>query len=67
MITSGNFGTEHVKVPAEFIELVSAKLRGEACKLANEDALAAKWLSDYNVLLETFKTWIAGKQPSFGL
>jgi hypothetical protein len=60
-------GDETVKVPAEFIELVSAKLRGEAYKLANEDSLAAKWLNDYNVLLETFKAWVADKQPSFGI
>lgn len=56
-----------VKIPAEFIDLVTAKLRGEAYKLSNEDALAAKWLNDYNILLETFKAWVAGKQSSFGL
>lgn len=60
-------GDETVKVPAEFIDLVTAKLRGEAYKLSNEDALAAKWLNDYNILLETFKAWVAGKQSSFGL
>lgn len=60
-------GDETVKVPAEFIDLVASRLRGEAYKLSNEDALAAKWLNDYNVLLEAFKAWVAGKQSSFGL
>ena len=57
----------NVMIPVEFIELVKAKLRGEAYKLANEDALSAKWLNDYNTLLETFKVWIAEKSPNLGL
>ena len=57
----------NVMIPIEFIDLVKAKLRGEAYKLANEDNLAAKWLNDYNVLLETFKAWIAEKSSNFGL
>lgn len=57
----------NVMVPVEFIDLVKAKLRGEAYKLANEDSLAAKWLNDYNVLLETFKAWVAEKSPTFGM
>ena len=56
-----------VMVPVEFIDLVKAKLRGEAYKLVNEDAIAAKWLNDYNMLLETFKAWIAEKSPNFGI
>ena len=56
-----------VMLPIEFIELAKAKLRGEAYKLANEDDIAAKWLNDYNVLLETFKAWIAEKSPNFGM
>ena len=65
--TSKNISTEHVMVPVEFIDLVKAKLRGEAYKMANEDALAAKWLNDYNILLETFREWVQSKSPSFGL
>lgn len=65
--TEDNADTEYVKVPIEFIDLVKAKLRGEAYKVANEDSLAAKWINDYNVLLETFKMWIQGKQSEFGL
>ena len=57
----------NVMVPVEFIDLVKAKLRGEAYKLANEDVLAGKWLNDYNILLETFKAWIAGKASNFGM
>ena len=57
----------NVMVPIEFIDLVKAKLRGEAYKLANEDSLAAKWLNDYNTLLETFRAWVAEKSPNFGL
>ena len=57
----------NVMVPVEFIDLVKAKLRGEAYKLANEGELAAMWLNDYNVHLETFKVWIAEKSPNFGL
>lgn len=65
--TEDNADTEYVKVPIEFIDLVKAKLRGEAYKLANEDSLSAKWINDYNVLLETFKMWLQGKQSEFGL
>ena len=56
-----------VKIPYEFIELIKARLRGEAYKLCNEDAAAAKWLNDYNALLESFKQWLALRQPSFGM
>lgn len=57
----------NIMVPIEFIDLVKAKLRGEAYKLANEDGIAAKWLNDYNMLLETFKAWISEKSSNFGI
>ena len=44
----------NVMVPVEFIDLVKAKLRGEAY-VCQRGSLVAKWLNDYNVLLETFK------------
>ncbi len=59
--------TINVKLPVEFLELIKAKIRGEAYKAANEDALAAKWINDYNVLLETFKAYLAARQPEFGI
>lgn len=67
-ITSdGNINDANVMVPIEFIDLVKAKLRGEAYKLANEGEISAMWLNDYNILLETFKAWIAEKSPNFGM
>ena len=57
----------NVMLPIEFIDLVKAKMRGEAYKLVNEDALAGKWLNDYNVLLETFKAWCNSKASQFGV
>lgn len=56
-----------VMLPDEFIDLAKAKLRGEAYKLANEDGIAAKWLNDYNVLLETFKAWISSRTSNLGM
>lgn len=61
-ISAGN-----VMVPVEFIDLVKAKLRGEAYKVANEDSLAAKWINEYNVMLENFKAWLTNKAPQFGM
>lgn len=65
--TDDNINATDVMVPVEFVDLVTAKLRGEAYKVANEDSLAAKWLNDYNILLETFKAWLSVKRPEFGL
>ena len=65
--TEENMNSKYVMLPVEFLELIKAKIRGEAYKAANEDALAAKWLNDYNVLVETFKAWLQNKQPEFGI
>lgn len=62
-----NKKSDHVMLPLEFLDLAKAKLRGEAYKIANEDILAAKWLNDYNILLETFKAWVEEKRAKFGL
>jgi len=56
-----------VKIPIEFMDLARAKLRGEAYKLVNTDDIAAKWLADYNALLEIFKIWTAQRVPNFGV
>jgi len=65
--TIATYRSKNIMVPIEFIDLVKAKLRGEAYKLANEDSIAAKWLNDYNVLLETFNAWHSSKQAEFGI
>jgi len=57
----------NVKIPLEFMDLAKAKLRGEAYKLINTDDLAAKWLADYNALLEIFKIWVTQRVPNFGV
>lgn len=57
----------NVMIPIEFIDLVKAKMRGEAYKLVNEDALAGKWLNDYNMMLENFKVWCSNKASQFGM
>lgn len=65
--TADNINARNIMLPVEFTELVKAKLRGEAYKLVNEDSIAAKWINDYNILLETFKSWLSAKQADFGL
>ncbi len=65
--TAGNFNDLNVMLPIEFIEIAAAKLRGEAYKLANEDVLAAKWLNDYNILLENFKVWLKSREVNLGI
>lgn len=64
--TITNIATQNIMVPPEFLDLVRAKLRGEAYKFANEDALAAKWLNDYNQQIEYFRAWIASNKSTFG-
>lgn len=60
-------GDETVALPFEFLDLMKAKLRGEAYKIANEGEIAAMWINDYNVLLNDFAHWISEKAPEFGL
>lgn len=67
MDKNGNITGGNIMIPPEFLTLVSAYIRGEAYKIANEDAIAAKWINDYNVLLETFKMWIDKRKSNFGL
>ena len=67
LVTIEQYDNTNVMIPIEFIDLVKSKLRGEAYKLANEDALAAKWLNDYNTLLETFRAWVTEKASNFGI
>ena len=59
-------GNQNVAVPTEFLDMVSARLRGEAYKIANEDGLAGKWLADYNTQLESFKVWAEKRNKRYG-
>jgi len=65
--SGGTIGAGNVMLPIEFVDLMKAKLRAEAYKAANEDEYAAKWVNDYNVLLETFKSWLEMKRSAFGM
>ena len=47
--------------------MLLSRLRGEIYKVSNEDALAAKWLADYNAELETFKVWAAQHGEVYGM
>ena len=63
----GDKGEETIALPLEFMDLLKAKLRGEAYKIANEGDTAAMWINDYNVLLADFSRWVTSKAPEFGL
>lgn len=56
---------EDIPIPYEWLPLISAKVRGEIYKLVNEDAISAKWLNDYNNLLEDFKVWCSNHYSSY--
>ena len=64
---TGDVITGNVMIPIEYIDMVKAKMRGEAYKLVNEDVIASKWLNDYNVLIENFKTWCNNRASQFGV
>lgn len=64
--TADNAKTAIIALPVEFVELMAAKMRGEMYKIANEDGLAAKWLSEYNVQLENFKVWATERMTRYG-
>lgn len=57
---------EPVRLPVEFVDLAAARMRGEAYKIANEDGLSAKWLSDYNTQMENLKLWAAARKGTYG-
>lgn len=56
---------KEIPLPFVFLELVTSKLRGEIYKLLNEDEQSAKWLNDYNNLLENFKAYIQSRKEKF--
>lgn len=56
----------NINIPVEFVDMLAARMRGEAYKIANEDGLSAKWLADYNTQLESFKIWAAMRNERYG-
>lgn len=58
----GEGAADRVALPFEFLPLAEAKLRGEAYKRAEDDLLAAKWLSEYNAQLAAFAAWLGGAE-----
>jgi hypothetical protein len=57
---------DEVMLPVEWIDMVMARLRGEAYKVANDDEQAAKWLGDYNTQLTSFREWAAIRGRRYG-
>jgi hypothetical protein len=55
-----------INLPAEFVDLIAARLRAEAYKIANEDGQAAKWTADYNTQLETLRVWATIRSGRYG-
>lgn len=53
---------DRIYLPDEFIPLLSARIRGELCKLIGDDNQAAKWLNDYNTYLDDFTLFINGRK-----
>ena len=53
----------NIALPADHLEMLRCKLRGEKYRLLNEDTLCAKWIDEYNARLEDFKTFIALRMP----
>lgn len=60
-ITDEEICEDNIMLPLEWIDIMLSRLRGEAYKLVNEDGISAKWLNDYNNLIEQFKVWLATK------
>lgn len=57
---------DEVMLPMEWLDMVMARLRGEAYKVANDDEQAAKWLGDYNTQLTSFREWAAIRGRRYG-
>lgn len=54
-----------IPLPYEWTGLLVSKVKGEICKLANEDSLSAKWLGEFNNLLENFKAWCENHNSTY--
>lgn len=51
-----------IALPAEFLELMRCRLRGEKYRLMNEDTMCAKWINEYNYHVEAFKAFIESRR-----
>lgn len=58
---------QHINLPVEWLPLIGAKVRGEVYKLVGEDTTSAKWLADYNVLVEQFRQYMTLREPDIGV
>lgn len=67
LFTMENKDTAFVHMVPEFLPMMVSRLRGELYRMANEDGLAAKWLSDYNQELNTFVEWAARHFGRYGV
>lgn len=56
----------HINLPVEFVDMLAARMRAEAYKVANEGNLSAMWMADYNTQLETLKVWSAMRNKRYG-
>lgn len=58
LCTEENEGTYEIPLSPEFLPLLTARLFGEGYKAANEDELAAKWLSEYNARITDLAAYL---------
>lgn len=58
LCTEENEATYRIPLFPEFMPLLTARLRGEGYRAANEDALAAKCLEEYNHRLDGFVSYL---------
>ena len=55
-----------INLPVEYVDMLAARLRSEAYKIANDDGQAAKWAAEYNAQLENFKIWAEARGVRYG-
>ena len=66
LCTEENEASYAIPLYAEFMPLLRARLLGEGYKEAGEDALAAKWLAEYNHALDGFAAYLATRKVKEG-
>lgn len=57
---------DNICLPVEFVDMLAARMRAEAYKIANEDTLSANWMADYNTQLESLKIWASMRNDRYG-